>query len=221
MQLDREVTVGVPHGPSEEERARLDAGLLPQLPARRGVGALARRDLPAGELPKTGQEPGRGPSLDEPAAPVAEDHERRPQMGTCRPFPAPRERPRVLELTERPASERDRAVRAVRADGRADGLAELHDRLGEIGGRSGGKDGGHGPLKIGPDRRGSEVALLPGPAGSDPEAVRLERDHRATERDRSHGPGDVRADSRQRFEFPDVRRHRSPVILHEEPGRGV
>ena len=65
------------------------------------------------------------------------------------------------------------------------------------------------------------VALLARPASRDPQAVRLERDLGAVERDRRDGPGDVRAHSGKFFELGDRRGELAPVLSDDSTGRLV
>jgi hypothetical protein len=128
----------------------------------------------------------------------------------------------------RAAGEGDRASPAIRSGRPTDRLPELHDRLVELAGVRGGKDRREGFFESGADERRPHVALLPGPTGRDPPAVRLERDHGSTERDRRDGAGGVRADARKGLELghggrePPVPRPRDPAGRREHVvGAGI
>ncbi len=221
MQLDREVTVGVEYGPSRDEGGRLEPRFFHQLPARGLLGALARFDLSSRELPEAREESGRGPLLDEPAVAVGEHDDRRPYVGASGMARSNGDRSRVLELEMGPAGERDRAPTALRSHRPADRLAELHHRLVELTGAPGRHEPGEHALEVGSNGPLADIALFPGPAGRDPEAVRLECELRTTERDGGDGPGDVRSDPGQGLELGDAPGQVAPVLLDEASGGGM
>ena len=221
MQLDREVAVGVANDPLGDEGRRLEPCLLLQLPTGGVLGALARLDLPSRELPEAGQEAGRGALLDEPPVPFGEHDDRRPYVRASRALGASGDRPRFLELEERPARERDRTVVAVRAHRSADRLPKLHHRLVELAGTRRGHEPEQDGLEVGSNGAVADVPLLPGPAGRDPQPVRLERDLASAERDRSDGPCDVRPDPGKRLELGNARGKLASVLVDDPPGGRV
>jgi hypothetical protein len=134
VQLHREVAVGVPDGPERDEVADVKARLLAKLPSGRGFGTFAGLDMAARELPEAREETGRRSALDEPPAAVGQDDDRRPDLRPASAARAPRQRPRVRELSMRAARERDRAARTIWAGRPTGRFPELHDRLVELAG---------------------------------------------------------------------------------------
>jgi len=195
------VAVAVADGPEPDQVADVEAGLLEQLPAGRRFWPLAGLELATRELPEAGKEAGRRSTLDQPPTSVGEDDDRGPNVGPATTTPAHRQGSRVRELAIGPAGRRDRADGAQRTGRPADRLPELHHCLVEIARASPGQQGDQGRLEARADGRVANVPFLAGPAGRDPEAVRLERDVGATERDRRDGSGDVRTDAGKALEF--------------------
>ena len=221
MQLHGEMAVGVGDGPQRNQFTRVEAGLLAELPSGGGLGGLPPFDPAPRELPKPGKEAGRRSALDEPSAPMLEDDHRGPDV---RSSPSPRpdgERSGVDELSVRAAGECDRAGRAVRSGRPADGLPELHDRLVERAGVRPGQGRLERPLEASPNGRRAHVPPLSGPSGRDPQAVRLQGDHRTAEGDRRDGPRDVRADARKGLELRHGGGDPPSALRNEPPGRGV
>ena len=134
VQLDREVTIGVPNSPERDEAADAKARLFAKFPAGCGLRPLTGLDLAARELPEARKEAGRRSTLDQPPTTVGQDHDRGTDMRSASAARPPRQRPRVRELTMRAACERDRAGRALRSFRTTDRFPELHDRLVELAG---------------------------------------------------------------------------------------
>ena len=209
----------MPDGPEADQVAGGKAGLLAELAARGRLGRLAGFDLAARELPEPGQEPASGAALDEPAAAVGEHDHRPVDVGPFGVRASAREAPGVGELETGPAGERDRADPALRTHGPADGLAELHHGLVERTGVPRREDRSEGRLQPVAHAPVPHVAFLAGPAGDDPDSVRLEGDLGAAERDRRDGPRDVRPDAGESLELGGGRRETAPALPHD-PSRG-
>ncbi len=215
------MAVGVPHDAEALERAGPHPGLLRELPAGRPLGRLVRPDLAARKLPEAAEEARLRPTLDQPATVVFEYHDRGPVVGPTRSPARGRDRPRVRQLPDRPAAERDRAGPAVRMPREADGLSQFHDRFRELPRAVRGDQSGEREFQTpsGPGRPG--IAGLPGPPGRHAEPVGLERDGRRPEREARDGPGDVRADPGQRLQLRDRLGQLASALGDQPAGRGV
>jgi hypothetical protein len=215
------MAVGVTDDPETDQVVHSEAGLLAQLPPRGALGGFPPFDPSAGELPEPGKKARRGPALDEPPAAVRQDDHRCPDLRALAASPSHGYRPRVAELAVGTAGIGDRTGRAGRPLRTADGLAKFHHRLVE-GPRFGpGEDRFEGPFEADSDPGVPHVPFLSGPAGCDPQPVRLQRDHRPAESDRGDRPRDVRTDPGQRFELRDGGREFSSAFADDVTGRSV
>ncbi len=208
----------------EAERFELGhpgAGLLGELPDRGPVRWFPRSQLPAREFPEPPEKPRRGASLHEPPARAVDEQDDGGSDGGPCLRARPRDRPGVVELAPRPAAGGERAGVASGPTGKADGLPEFHQRLVERPARAVPERPEERSLEPTADLRSSEVALLADEPGGDPEPVRLERDHRAIEREGGDGSGDVRADARERLELGDRVGEAPPAPEGDRPGRRV
>jgi hypothetical protein len=192
------MAVAVPDRAERSEGAAdARARLLFELPSRRDLGVLPRLDLPARELPEPTEQPMGGPTLHPPSSgPVGEDDHRRAYVRAPAPPVFRRKDAGVRQLGPGAAVRRDGTDFATRADRHADRFPELHDGLGERPGRPVSEGGGERALQPGPDLGAPDVPSLERPSRRDPEPVRIERDRRDVEGDRSDRPGDVGPDPR-------------------------
>jgi hypothetical protein len=198
-----------------------EAGLLPELPARRRLERLPRLDPAPREFPEPSEEPVQRPSANQPPIPGGEGDDRGDDvgaLGTCR---AHREGPRVGELGSGPAVRGDRTPRAQRPSREADRLAEFHERLVE---RTRGvrrEFPFECRLKPGPDDRATDVAVFERPSGGDSESVRLEGDLRLAKREARDGGADVRPEPRELGEFARGPGEMAPSFADDLPRRRV
>jgi len=163
----------------------------------------------------------RRPPLHEPAIPLGQYHDGAAHMRPGWARRPSRQRPRIRELPEGPAGERDRTGGAIGADRSADRLPQLHHRLVERTGALSWQDRDERRLEPSAHVSVPDVPCLPCPACRDPQAVRLERDLGPVERDRRHGPRDVRADPGEPFELGNGGREVPPVVPEDRAGRFV
>jgi hypothetical protein len=209
----------MPDGAERGERADPDPGLFGELPTGGLLGEFPGFDASSRELPKTREQSGGRTLLDQPSALALEDHDGSSDVRSRSGSASSRHRPGIGQLPARTARERHGTVCAVRPARSTDRLPELHDRLVELSRVRPGQDGGERVRKAPADGRDAEVPFLSGPAGRDPEAVRLEGHVRPAERDGRDRPGDVRADSGKALELGNGGGKPPSPLVHDLAGR--